>query len=222
MRSRPLAAVVTAALALAAASSAGAQTIDTRSSHQTELFSNFGIQGQSFTVPIGSSVLDSYSFWVGATTTGASYTFETSIYAFGGSGPTGPALFTSDTRTSGGSITESVREDYVTGGLALTPGAVYIAMIRTIDRSEVHTGFTLAAPLTFGSTYAGGQVYAATGAWVADPTLGTYTTNLFGAGTDLKFVAQFSAATTVPEPATVLLVGGGLLALGAVRRRRRA
>jgi hypothetical protein len=50
--------------------------------------------------------------------------------------------------------------------------------------------------------------------------LGTVLFDSFGGGEDLGYLDNFSLST-VPEPATLALVGSSLLALGFQRRRRK-
>jgi hypothetical protein len=51
-----------------------------------------------------------------------------------------------------------------------------------------------------------------------DPTPGTWVLTTQGSGADLTF----SAASTVPEPGTLLLLGGGLVGLAYLRKRKKA
>ena len=213
MRLTHLAAAVTVALT---AAPLAAQEIDTRGPVESFVADGSGIFAQTFTAPTDALTLDGYSFWI-ASLRGVEYDYRTFVYAFDGDDAVGPALFTSDVRTATGAL---ARQDFMTGGLGVTPDAVYIAIIQRTEAGGLYVGSTFDGGSGFASTYAGGAFHV--GAFYqADPAAASYIQGVPGDGGDLMFVADFSTSV-VPEPATVLLLGGGLLVLGAggvVRRR---
>ena len=199
------------ALALSVAASAGvaAQTTIGVTGPPGALVTCTGISsptwcGQSFTMPAVDDVLQSFSF---ALSTNDVVAFE--IYATSGDALTGPALFSQSFGPSAGSPAISTLVFLPPGGLPLTSGAQFAAMVR-MDAGEAVT-FQFHSP----DPYAGGRTLLACTA--ADtpcaPAL---------ALADMEFEATFVASTaSVPEPSTWALLGSGLLGLGGVAARRR-
>lgn len=220
MRLAQLTALATATLTLTAAPLV-AQEIDTRNGVEGFVDGGSGIFAQTFTASAGATTLDSFSFWIARLRSGGEYDYRTFIYAFDGGNTVGPALFTSDLRTASSATIAAGRQDFVTGGIGVTPDALYIAIIQRAEGGFLHVGSTATLESGFASTYAGGS-FAVGLFYNADPAAANYLTNVIGDGGDLMFVADFSTSV-VPEPATVLLLGGGLLVLGVggVARRRR-
>jgi len=219
---RPLVASAVIALTLVSPSPSRAQNIDTRGANDSELWGGFGIYGQTFTAPNGGYVLTDFSFWVGSIF--APFDYRALLYSFDGSGPTGAALFVSAvvTQATFSNPLTVAMSTFETGGIALSPGVVYMALLQRTTPGEIGLGFTQTIPpKTPGGTYAGGAFYAPT-AYAADPTTLTYLTDVVDPGGDLQFTANFAPVSAVPEPATLTLVATGFVGFASWRRRQRA
>ncbi len=112
--------------------------------------------------------------------------------------------------------------------LATTAGTPYTISFSLLSEDA------LPGPAFFRAFFGGQSVFDLSGQAPLDYTSYRFTGIATGATTELQFVTQNDlsfydlddvsvtlGATTIPEPTTVALIGGGLLALGAAARRRR-
>lgn len=178
--------------------------------------------------PATTCYLQNFSFYLGDGFAAAGVRFRAYVYSFGAEGAlTGPALYRSPEFAGSGNVFGLDPFRFEAANVALTRGSQYAFVLSategfalTADGSSAVVGATLV------DEYAGGALYGATngGDFAALGNPGALT-RVAGAP-DLSFQATFTAApvAVVPEPATVVLLGGGLLAVGAgarARRRRR-
>jgi PEP-CTERM motif len=189
--------------------------------------------GETFLAPATVLTLDSFSFHATDFTPGDTLSFQAAVYAWSGSllggnspqGATGPALFTSPDMVfvdTGNFQTVTVN----TGGIALTPGAAYIALLTTSDSGNIAangsslglfemglTGFYVHQPNNGGGGF---NFYNNT----TSSQLNTTLWDDFADDGDLAWTATFST-TTVPEPDSLTLLALGVTGLLGCRWRRR-
>ena len=223
------------ALGVAAAAPAAAQTVTVATSVGNNLVaagraagdqSTFNTLAQSFVSPTagcGTSIcyLQSFAFYLGDGFGGTDVRLRAYVFSFGAEGAlTGPALYRSAEFAGSSNVFGLDPFRFETTNLALTRGGAYAFVLSAAEPfGLVPDGSTVLAGATLADEYAPGALYGArTGAdfsSLGDPGA---LARVAGAP-DLSFQATFTAAV-VPEPATVALVGGGLLALAGVVRRR--
>ncbi len=166
-----------------------------------------GLIGQSFVAP--SAALQSFTFYL-RDEAGATSAPQFRAYVAGWDPlnlTIGPVQFTSALLTAPSS--SSYQALTVTANTTLTSGLQYVAFLSGVTSTSgvVYVATNDAAP------YAGGTLVFdfGAGAIYADATQ------------EAAFTAVFApTAITTPEPATVLLLAGGLAGMGVLARRKRA
>ena len=228
-----LSAVFAAGAALAAAP-LSAQVIDTGAPSSVLTSANgFGqlnpsqasLVGQTFVAPQYTQ-LDRFSFWLSDSRSFGVTSFNAFVAAYDGATDriVGPILWRSPARLGTSSQLPVETSFEIVGGLSVLPGQRYIAFlgIPSLAGSFVQQ-FGTAHQST--SLAAGGLASRVSTAYPG--TVDSYAGMRWSApaNTNFAFHAEFSNAAapvdTVPEPATVGLLALGLVATGAVARRRK-
>jgi hypothetical protein len=146
--------------------------------------------------------------------------FTARVYAWNGSGITGPALFVSATQTLG--VTAGFEEVTVAvPSLSLTSGGQYIALLTTIGEADSENYGIM--PLVTTNPYSGGLFLrnhsdtedGLSGGWVG---LG----NSVDASFRLTFADPRLDPVSAPAPAGLILAAIGAPAIGLMRVRRKA
>jgi hypothetical protein len=182
--------------------------------------------GQSFTA--GGAYMTSFSFWLGPSLS-KNYTSVGDVLsgvdlfpyvmAWDGSKGVGTTIYTgSDVVVSG--LSSYQKFDFSTTGLALTPGAIYVAFLQAAN-DGVHTGNV---KVGFSDMNGSGAVADNLEGAAVKPLTDTWDVN--NPRLSATFAATFSdtPVTATPEPVTMMLLATGMAGLfgaGRFRRKRR-
>ena len=170
---------------------------------------------QTFTRAAGQNYLQSFSFFLGDNSdsgTGNQLQFQAAVFTMSGTS-LGSQLFISSVRSGSANYSGFDMYSFLTPNLFLNPSVSTFALVL---RSVSSVGGALNVVGQGGTDYAGGSFFVVNSDNSLSPAIdGT---------TDAAFSATLTSSVVgvVPEPATLLLTGVGLLLVGVVGRRRSA
>ncbi|GLC25660.1 PEP-CTERM sorting domain-containing protein [Roseisolibacter agri] len=182
--------------------------------------------GQTFVAPQYTQ-LDRFSFFLGDSRSFALTSYNAFVAAYDGTTDmiSGPILWQSAARlgTASQSPVETVFE--IDGGLSILPGQRYIAFLGI---PSLAGSFNQLGGVAYRTTSTMGDGLSSRFSTAYPGTVDSYAAMRWSmpASSNFAFRATFSngaaPVSTVPEPATVALLAGGLLGTAVVARRRRA
>lgn len=173
---------------------------------------NTATYGETFTAPASGEGLESFGFYLTGPSTSGNIRLGGYIATWTGSGA-GTLLYSSPVVDYAN--TGNAELTFSTGGIALTPGEAYVAFLSVSEYYGESSG--LAQASAGDTSIPGGTfVYFNNGGDFASLFTSPWDAN--NLKPDWAFTATFGEVSSIPEPASMALIGCGLLALGVLRR----
>jgi hypothetical protein len=177
--------------------------------------------GQTF-VAGSDNVLDDFSLYL-VLGNGVPVSFKAYVYAWNGTGVSGPALYASDLRTFTSSD-DPQEFAFSTGGINLTSGHQYVAFLTTSGLQDGQPEVEVDMPLADDSTISSGTMVWFNNGNDFDALTHSSWDGIDANFGDAWFKASFSPGAEtggVPEPASWAMMVGGFGLVGSAMRNRR-
>jgi hypothetical protein len=191
---------------------------------------NTATYGQTFTVPVGLSQLNQFTFQLYAGGNGSALDFYGFLMGWSGDRAAGPVLYQSALQ-HGTDNFSPVTYTFNTGGINLSSGSMYVAFLNASEFIAANPDATAWDHLPsgvngFSDSYSGGNFnFFNNGgdfSLLTSEPWENFSVGGFGE-MDAAFTATFSDAVATPEPASLALLATGLVGVfGAAGRRRKA
>lgn len=175
----------------------------------------FPTSGQTFTAPLGTTTIQSFTFWLNDRLNPGFVDFSAHLVQWDGTKPTGPLLFSSAplSTTDNHGLGGMEKFQFYLPSVAVEPGQEYMAFLTTLEIADGLTGTAYVGVLG-SDVMTGGRAYNTRSTDISSTLQRDW--GFVQPSVDFAFRAEFIA---VPEPSPIALAVCGLLTLAAFRAR---